>query len=100
MVVLFVQNFVYSNSTFSCRMNPESGVALENQGGLVEITTSVDGLALNMDKENNKVVDVLDVNVVSEDMLNAEERNTTEVAIEASTTIPISSNSSEVQAFL
>ncbi|KAI3991344.1 hypothetical protein MKX01_034663 [Papaver californicum] len=68
-------------------MNPESGVALENQGGLVEITTSVDGLALNMDKENSKVV--------SEDMLNAEERNTTEVEIEASTTIPISSNSSE-----
>ncbi|KAI3870309.1 hypothetical protein MKX03_029698 [Papaver bracteatum] len=76
-------------------MNPESGVALENQGGVVEITTSVDGLVLNMDKENNKVADVLDVNVVSEDMLNAEERNTTEVAIEASTTIPISSNSSE-----
>ncbi|MCL7030337.1 hypothetical protein MKW94_029079 [Papaver nudicaule] len=74
-------------------MNPESGVALESEGGPVEITTSVDGLALNMDKENNKVVDVLDVNVVSEDMLNAEERNTTQVEIEASTTIPISSNS-------
>ncbi|KAI3993799.1 hypothetical protein MKX01_002812 [Papaver californicum] len=76
-------------------MNPESGMTLENQGGLVEITTSVDGLALNMDKENSEVVDVLDVNVVSEGMLNAEERNTTEVEIEASTTIPISSNSSE-----
>ncbi|OVA17118.1 TPX2 [Macleaya cordata] len=68
--------------------------SLEHENGVVEVTTSVEGLALNKDNERvEDVIDVLEVNVVSEDLSNVEGHNTSQAEVDASVTVPPSSNS-------